>query len=196
VKTFTERERRAKGRRRTAPGRQSEGAGSLAELQSAVGNRALARLLAAPSATPMLQRWFGFRLPTPAQQSSTKSTATCSLEGGTKFAKKATFAIESFHWSQVPSRKTEESESTPRTGDFSVVKRMDAVSPDLFQAAAQGHKIDKVEVVIAKGSTKIVYEFRNVYVSAVRPGGGGGEAPLEEVSFSFESVTYGSAYAE
>jgi type VI protein secretion system component Hcp len=83
-------------------------------------------------------------------------------------------------------------ESGLQTQDFSVVKRVDAVSPGLFTAAAQGDKLTKVVVVLSKGSKPFVtYEFQTVFVSSVRPGGGGGsDFPLEEVSFNFASSTY------
>ena len=47
-------------------------------------------------------------------------------------------------------------------------------------------------IVLTKGSTTAKYVFYDVYVSAVRPGGGGGDAPLEEVVFNFGGVSYGT----
>lgn len=75
-----------------------------------------------------------------------------------------------------------------------MVKRVDEVSPDLFQAAAQGDPIAKLEIVLAKGSSKAVYRFTDVFVTSVRPGGSAssGDEPREEVSFSgiFESSSH------
>ena len=131
----------------------------------------------------MLQRWFaGWRLPVPASAETT-FRATCSLEGD-GWPKGTTFPIEAFQWGVQGAGKT-------TVKDFSVVKRVDDLSPKLFKASSEGTPIKKLTVVFSKGSTTTTYVFRDVYVSAVRPGGGGGAAPLEEVMFNFGSVSYG-----
>jgi type VI protein secretion system component Hcp len=154
------------------------------DLHRAVGNQAVGRMLAAPNSTPMLQRWFGgWALPVPVRTEA-KFTATCSLEGG-GFEKGTTFPIEAFHWGVQTGVQTS-------AKDFSVVRRTNEVSAKLLKAAAEGTRIDRVTVVLTKGSTTSTYVFRDVYVAAVRSGGGAGEAvPLEEVLFNFGSVSYG-----
>jgi type VI protein secretion system component Hcp len=133
----------------------------------------------------MLQRWFGgWRLPLPARAEAA-FTARCSLEGG-GFEKGTTFPIEAFHWGVQTAGKTS-------ANDFSVVKRLDDLSAKLFKAANEGTKIDKVTLVLTKGSTTTTYVFRDVYVAAVRPGGSAeGAAPLEEILFNFGSFSYGA----
>jgi type VI protein secretion system component Hcp len=133
----------------------------------------------------MLQRWFGgWRLPLPARAEA-KFAATCSLEGG-GFQKGTTFPIEAFHWGVQTAGK-------PSAKDFSIVKRIDDLSAKLFRAANAGTGIDKVTLVLTRGSTTTTYVFRDVYVAAVRPGSSaGGAAPLEEILFNFGSVSYGA----
>jgi type VI protein secretion system component Hcp len=141
-------------------------------------------MFAEPDGTRMLQRWFGgWRLPVPARTEA-RFTATCSLQGG-GFDEGTTFPIEAFHWGVQTAGKAS-------AQDFSVVKRTDELSAKLFKAAAEGTRIDEVAIVLTNGSTTSTYVFRDVYVLAVRPGGGAGEAvPLEEVLFNFGSVSYG-----
>jgi type VI secretion system Hcp family effector len=107
--------------------------------------------------------------------------------------------VLSFHWGVVQTRKAWENNpsGTGMVQDFSVVKRIDPASPDLFTKCAFGDKISKVEVSLQHASGKeppkeyAKYEFDEVYVSGVRPGGGGGsEFPLEEVSFNFAKCSY------
>lgn len=149
-------------------------------------------MLSTPGGSRLLQRWIPFRLP--GQAPAKPSTSTCTIEGGSRFGKKKAFPIRSLHWGVTQSRRARESSQSEVSGttDFSVVKDVDAVSPDLFQAAALGDKIEKVEIALTRGSTRIVYEFRDVYVTSVRPGGGSGQGAtlVEEVSFSFGSVSY------
>lgn len=182
MKTYADRKRRP--RRSESPASRIETPRGFAELHRAVGNRAVGRILNAPRSTQMLQRWFGgWRLPVPARAES-KFTATCSLEGG-GFAKGTTFPIEAFHWGVQTAGKTS-------AKDFSVVKRLDEFSAKLFKAAGEGTGIDKVTLVLTRGSTTTTYVFRDVYVAAVRPGSSlEGPAPIEEVLFNFGSVSYG-----
>ena len=153
-----------------------------------MGNRAVGHILGAPGGTQMLQRWFGgWRLPVPAAPEA-KATATCAIEGG-GFEKGTTFPIEAFHWGAPTGGPT-----SPK--DFSVVRHTDDLSAKLFKAAAEGTSIGKVTIVLTKGSTTARYVFYDVYVSAVRPGGRGGDAPVEEVLFNFGGVSYGTEAEE
>jgi type VI protein secretion system component Hcp len=132
----------------------------------------------------MLQRWFaGWRLAVPAGTNS-KATATCSLEGGS-FEKGTTFPIEAFHFGVQTGGQA-------AAKDFSIVRRTDDLTAKLVKAAAEGTRIGKVTLVWTKGSTTTTYVFHDVYVTAVRPGGNTGVAPLEEVQFNFGSVSYGA----
>jgi type VI protein secretion system component Hcp len=141
-------------------------------------------MLAEADGTRMLQRWFGgWRLPVPAR-TAPSFTASCSLEGG-GFDKGTTFPIEAFQWGVRTA-------GNAAAKDFSIVRRTDELSTKLFRAAAEGTRIDKVTLVLTKGSATSTYVFRDVYVTAVRSGSGAGEAvPLEEVLFNFGSVSYG-----
>lgn len=178
-------DRKRRPRRSRGPASRSDTPRGFAELHRAVGNRAVGQMLSVPGGTQMLQRWFaGWRLPVPAGAAA-KFTATCSLEGG-GFVKGTTFPIEAFHWGV-------QTGGTTSAKDVSVVRRTDDLSAKLFKAAVEGMRIDKVTIVMVKGSTTSTYVFHDVYVAAVRPGGtAGGAPPLEDVLFSFGSVSYGA----
>jgi len=181
-------DRKRRPRRSEPPASRTDTPRGFADLHRAVGNRAVGHILGAPGGTQMLQRWFGgWRLPVPAAPEA-KATATCAIEGG-GFEKGTTFPIEAFHWGAPTGGPT-----SPK--DFSVVRHTDDLSAKLFKAAAEGTSIGKVTIVLTKGSTTARYVFYDVYVSAVRPGGRGGDAPVEEVLFNFGGVRYGTEAEE
>lgn len=157
----------------------------------------LARTLASEAGERLLQRWFPFPFPRRAPPKSSGLVVTVTIEGGTGFRDKPSFTAHSFHWgiSQIGSssgRADQGEGMASGTHDFSVVKRIDDLSPALFEAAVSGDRIDTLTLVLEKdGESYATYTFKGLYVSSVRPGGGGGsEFPLEEIGFNYESVTY------
>jgi type VI protein secretion system component Hcp len=154
-------------------------------------------MLSMPGGERLLQRWFWFRYPGQAPPRSSGFSAVLTIEDGGARDDKKSFPVLSFYWGIQQQQRAWENKETgekarPLTQEFSVVKRVDALSAALFQAAAQGDKLDKVVVVLEKGGEAYAtYTFGNVYVSSIRPSGGsGGEHPLADVSFNFESVSY------
>jgi type VI secretion system secreted protein Hcp len=80
--------------------------------------------------------------------------------------------------------------------DFSVMKSTDSASPVLFQKCCDGSVIATAVVTLQRqvaGSATpyLVYNFENVYVTSVQwsGSGGAGDAPMESVSFTFETGT-------
>ncbi len=75
--------------------------------------------------------------------------------------------------------------------DFSVVKAIDAASPKLLLACADGTHLKSIRLELCRsGGDKqpyMEYKFTDVIVTNFKPGGSGhGEAlPLEEVSFAY-----------
>jgi type VI secretion system secreted protein Hcp len=107
--------------------------------------------------------------------------------------------VLSFRWGVTQTRKAWENNpsGTGTVQDFSIVKRIDPASPDLFTKCAFGEKINKVEVLLMHASGKeppkeyAKYEFNDAYISNVRPGGGArSEFPEEEVWFNFAKANY------
>ncbi|MFL5246063.1 MAG: Hcp family type VI secretion system effector [Gemmataceae bacterium] len=78
--------------------------------------------------------------------------------------------------------------------DFSIMKSTDSSSPVLFQKSCDGTVIPTAVVtlqrqVAGKATPYLVYTFTNVYVTSVQwsGSGGAGDAPMESVSFTFET---------
>jgi type VI secretion system secreted protein Hcp len=121
-------------------------------------------------------------------------SGTSEIQGASDF-----MDVLSFHWGVHNNVKAwEKSPSgTATVSDFSIVKRIDPSSPDLFSYCANGKKANTVEVRLyqssgTKDAPKIfaTYKFTTCYITNVRPGGSEGSDPLEEVSFNFAKAEY------
>src|SRR5262245_60220944 len=78
--------------------------------------------------------------------------------------------------------------------DFSIMKSTDSSSPVLFQKCCDGSVIPTAVVTLQRqvqgeATPYLVYNFTNVYVTSVQwsGSGGAGDAPMESVSFTFET---------
>ena len=82
--------------------------------------------------------------------------------------------------------------------NFSIVKHLDASSPDLAKACCAGKHIAKIVLDIARliqdnQTVFMTYTMEDVMVASVRPGGscaGTETVPLEEVSFAYNKITW------
>ena len=97
--------------------------------------------------------------------------------------------VVSFSWGLV-------AESAPQAGrvrfnDLTVVKRVDASSPRLFQAAATGERFRSGRLAMRRPGGRAPFDFldycmEDVAVMSYRPSGGPGDAvPTEEVSLRY-----------
>jgi type VI secretion system secreted protein Hcp len=80
-------------------------------------------------------------------------------------------------------------------GDFSFAKYLDAATDDLLMNVWFGKHIDTVTFTAhrAAGGTKVEYlkiEMKGVVVSSYSISGGEGDLPTENVSLSYEELTY------
>jgi len=105
--------------------------------------------------------------------------------------------ILSFHWG-VSQSATFSSGSGGTGGkcnvsDFSIVKKIDCSTADVFKHCCTGEHFPCVEVTLRKAGGKgghvdfLKYKMTDVIISSCRPGGscqGGDDIPLEEVSFN------------
>jgi type VI secretion system secreted protein Hcp len=77
---------------------------------------------------------------------------------------------------------------------FSITKKTDNASPDLFLACCMGDHYSTASVTLQKsGAGQIIYleyDFTEVYVDSIQWSGaaGGDDTPTESVSFSFATV--------
>ncbi|OFW45749.1 MAG: hypothetical protein A3J29_16290 [Acidobacteria bacterium RIFCSPLOWO2_12_FULL_67_14b] len=77
----------------------------------------------------------------------------------------------------------------PTVSDFSIIKQLDSVSPQLFEACCQGRLVPAVQMTLAKkGDRPVEYlkiKLSDCLVSSYQTGGA---IPVESVSFSFSDV--------
>jgi type VI secretion system secreted protein Hcp len=77
--------------------------------------------------------------------------------------------------------------------DFSIVKQLDAASPQLMEKCCQGEHIASVQVTLVnKGTREEFYKIKlnDCIISSYQTGGAdsGGAGPMDQVSFNFGSV--------
>jgi type VI secretion system secreted protein Hcp len=109
---------------------------------------------------------------------------------------KGAIELESFNWGESnpvsPGPAGAGRAGRVQAQDLTVVMRMSKASPLLFLACAEGQHI-KDAVLSARRGGKAQKEFlvvtlKSVLVSSYTTSGGGGEAPVDQVSFSFASI--------
>jgi type VI secretion system secreted protein Hcp len=106
--------------------------------------------------------------------------------------------LESFNWGVSNAGAGYAGSAGRATGksspsDFSVIKKVDKSSPDLFAACASGKHTPTMLVTIRKASgdkpLELVYKFADVMVSSYQAGGSAaGDLPVESVSFNYAKV--------
>ena len=74
---------------------------------------------------------------------------------------------------------------------LSVVKYLDAWTPYLYQICNQGIVMEQITMNINNEAVNTIYTLHNAKLSTLRPGGSRGsyEQPVEELAFSYESIT-------
>jgi type VI secretion system secreted protein Hcp len=111
--------------------------------------------------------------------------------------------VVSFNWGFL--RKAGPGGYGPRGGagaakaaieDFSVVKRVDAASPELVRALLDGRSIKSAVFVLqkaggSKGGTEMIkITLENVQITDIKVSGNGTDVPTESVSLKFGKLTY------
>ena len=113
-------------------------------------------------------------------------------------------ALESFSWGASNPATISPASSGIGTGrvnisSFSIMKRQDSSSPELFEHCCSGEHIKKAWLYIRKqGKEQGVFhelEFDTLVVESVQWSGssGGDDVPTESVSLAFSKVTFGFA---
>ena len=90
---------------------------------------------------------------------------------------------------------TERTSGKPNHQDFTVTKYLDQSSPKLNEACCKGENFKSVEVVVARNDKGVVlplikYTLKNVVLSSVSIGGGGGDKPVETVTLNYNHITW------
>ena len=90
---------------------------------------------------------------------------------------------------------TERTSGKPNHQDFTVTKYLDQASPKLNEACCKGDNFTSVEVTVARNDKGallplIKYTLKNVVLSSVSIGGGGGDKPVETVTLNYNHITW------
>jgi len=120
------------------------------------------------------------------------------IEGESTSAQfEGTIEIESFSWGATQSASTGTGggggAGKVSLSDFSVLKRVDKASPQLFLACATGRHIPRALLMARRNSPNVVflqYELSDVLVSSFKDVGTEGEYPLEEVTFTYAKIEF------
>jgi type VI secretion system secreted protein Hcp len=83
----------------------------------------------------------------------------------------------------------------PNHQDMTVTKYLDAASPVLNQACCEGKTFPQVDIVIGRNTDgKVVelmrYTMKNVLISSVAVGGGGGDKPVETLTLNYNAIEW------
>ena len=90
---------------------------------------------------------------------------------------------------------TERTSGKPNHQDFTVTKYLDLASPKLNEGCCKGDNFAEVLITIArndKGAVLplITYTMKNVVISSISVGGGGGDKPVETVTLNYNHITW------
>jgi type VI secretion system secreted protein Hcp len=90
---------------------------------------------------------------------------------------------------------TERTSGKPNNQDFTVTKYLDQASPKLNEACCKGDNFTTVEVVVGRNDKGAViplikYTLKNVVLSSISIGGGGGDKPVETVTLNYNHITW------
>ena len=90
---------------------------------------------------------------------------------------------------------TERTSGKPNHQDFTITKYLDQASPKLNEACCKGDNFTTVEVTVGRNDKGAViplikYTLKNVVLSSVSIGGGGGDKPVETVTLNYNHITW------
>jgi type VI secretion system secreted protein Hcp len=89
----------------------------------------------------------------------------------------------------------ERTSGRPNHQDMTVTKYLDSASPVLNQACCEGKTFPQVDIVIGRNADgKVVelmrYTMKNVLISSVSVGGGGGDKPVETLTLNYNAIAW------
>ena len=90
---------------------------------------------------------------------------------------------------------TERTSGKPNHQDFTVTKYLDQASPKINESCCKGDNFTSVEVTVGRNDKGAViplikYTLKNVVISSVSIGGGGGDKPVETVTMNYNHITW------
>ena len=89
----------------------------------------------------------------------------------------------------------ERTSGKPNHQDFTITKYLDESSPKINEACCAGENFKSAEVLVGRNDRGkvlplIKYTMKNVILSSVSIGGGGGDKPVETVTMNYNHITW------
>jgi type VI secretion system secreted protein Hcp len=89
----------------------------------------------------------------------------------------------------------ERTSGKPNHQDFTITKYLDQASPLLNEACCKGDSFKSAEIVVGRNDKgKVIqlikYTLKNVVLSSISIGGGGGDKPVETVTMNYNHITW------
>ncbi|MDX6385874.1 MAG: type secretion system secreted protein Hcp [Blastocatellia bacterium] len=89
----------------------------------------------------------------------------------------------------------ERTSGKPNHQDFTITKYLDQSTPLLNEACCKGDTFKSAEVVVGRNDKgKVIqlikYTLKNVVLSSISIGGGGGDKPVETVTMNYNHITW------
>ncbi len=119
---------------------------------------------------------------------------------GTSALKDGWIDVTDFHWGVTNDVKAWETSptGTAHVHNFSITKRVDPSTPDIFTYCVNGKKIGSVEVSLVQASGDAApkefanYKFKTCYIVNIQKGGStDSDFASETVEFNFNTAEYG-----
>lgn len=93
----------------------------------------------------------------------------------------------------------ERTSGRPNHQDFTVTKYMDEATPKLNEACCKGEAFKSAVITIARNDNGAVrpllrYTMKDVILSSVSIGGGGGDKPIETVTMNYSKIEWDYLY--
>ena len=90
---------------------------------------------------------------------------------------------------------SERTSGKPSHQDMTVTKYLDSASPVLNQSCCEGKMFPQVDIVIGRDDHGAVaelmrYTLKNVAISSISIGGGGGDKPVETLTLNYNQISW------
>lgn len=119
----------------------------------------------------------------------------CSLEGFTGKLELLSFSHGLAMQITGDINENERTAGRPNHQDLTVTRYLDAASPVLNQACCEGKAFPEVSVIVGRNDggkvTELMrYTLKSVIISSISVGGGGGDRPVEALSFNYKHIAW------